>query len=107
MLSLTLLLLCVQSLIGQNIDPRDGVVIKPRDIPVQSLRMTSDDMEDDDDYPDDDDSIEDDDISDIQGDRSLLKEKQVDALPCKGKDRLKFGEMTAIEGRRNHQNALM
>ena len=62
--------------------------------------MTSDDMDDDDDdyFDDDDDSLEDDDISDIQGDRSLFKaDRQVDALPCKGKDRLGFGEMTSIE----------
>jgi len=101
MLALCLLLLCVQSLTGHFLDLKSQhVVIKPRDFPVQSLRMTSDDMDDDDDdyFDDDDDSLEDDDISDIQGDRSLFKaERQVDALPCKGKDNLKFGEMTAIE----------
>ena len=100
MLTLCLLLICVQSLTGHFLDFKSNdVVIKPRDFPVQSLRMTSDDMDDDDDdYFDDDDSLEDDDISDIQGDRSLFKaDRQVDALPCKGKDRLNFGEMTAIE----------
>jgi len=102
MLALCLLLLSVQSLSGHFLDLKSqDVVIKPRDFPVQSLRMTSDDDDmddDDDDYFDDDDSLDDDDISDVQGDRSLFKaERQVDALPCKGKDNLKFGEMTAIE----------
>ena len=68
MLAVCLLLLCVQSLTGHFLDSKSNdIVIKPRDFPVQSLRMTSDDMDDDDDdyFDDDDDSLEDDDISDI------------------------------------------